>query len=78
MKTYLVPTTTNGKDAVMEYMIETRKEDMRTRFYKENKNNTVDVVKLLNAIKNNSMIVKENRIIAPTAEAAKKFRKEVY
>ena len=25
-----------------------------------------------------SMIVKENRIIAPTAEAARKFRKEVY
>lgn len=78
MKTYLVPATTNGKDAIMEYRIYERKEDMRTRFCKENKNNTVDVIKMLNAIKNNLMIVKGNRIIAPTAEAARKFRKEVY
>lgn len=72
---YLLPFETNGRTLVLEYRIHRRKEDLRTRFCKTNKEFKVNEEALLKAIKEVKPLLKENRIIMKDAEMSREFSK---
>lgn len=73
MATYLIPTVTNGRKIVLEYKVEEREVDKRTKFYKKYKQYIVDKDVLNKAIEDLGVKEKGSRLIMKDTEMAFNF-----
>ena len=75
--TYLIPSTTNGHGSlILEYRIEHKKRDMRTRFCKLHEKNRI-TFNLESVPFYADLIRKDDRLIAPNGKIAYQFQKAI-
>ena len=66
---------TNGDKTILEYKIDTRKKDLRTKFCKNNDIHLVPITTLLRVVSTLNIKIKDDRVIMASGQQAYEFKK---
>lgn len=78
MSMYIFSVVTNGKRLNLEYRIVEQKHDLRFKFCKQNKNNIIEPIKLVNLLNKYNLAINDNNILKmPNGVIAYQFQKEL-